>query len=199
LRTNFYVDGAIALRNLDLAALESLIRKPSFQTSILPKEAQNLALRLSQTLAPFFTPATKALDELSWDRFATWGHPFEIWKERQTDLVEMFTHALSTKADSCLNIENYEMIIYAPGTRFNSNTMRVETMEGAEDAFNEHEGKVVQICVEPALFAYARNPVLDDGSVSDSIISTKNFMKENESRRGGVMPRVKAVVVLAKV
>ena len=91
------------------------------------------------------------------------------------------------------------MIIYAPGTRFNSNTMRVETMEGAEDAFNEHEGKVVQICVEPALFAYARNPVLDDGSVSDSIISTKNFMKENESRRGGVMPRVKAVVVLAKV
>jgi hypothetical protein len=198
LRTNLYADGTLVLRNLDLAALESLIRKPSFQTLILPKKAQELAIQLSQTLAPFFTPSTRYSDELSWDDFATWGDPIETWKERQVDLVEMFTYALTTKADSCLNIEDYEMVIYAPGTKFNSKFMKVETMEGAEDNCNDHEGKVVQICVEAALFAYARSPVSNDAAALDSVISTGNFVRRDESQRGGVLPRVKAVVVLAK-
>jgi hypothetical protein len=185
------------LRNLDLAALESLIKKPSFEASILPKEARRLAIRLSQTLAPFFARTPLSSDELSWDGFAKWNDTTEAWKERQETLVKMFTDALMTKANSCLNIEDYEMVIYAPGTKFDSKTMKVETMEGVEDTFNDHEGRLVQICVQAAVFAYARSPVSSEASVLDSIIPTKNFVTRTECQRGGSIPRVKAVVVLA--
>jgi hypothetical protein len=181
------------LRNLDLAVLESLIKKPSFETSTLPKEAQRLAVQLSQTLAPFFTSTPENPNELSWDGFATWSSTIDAWKERQENLVKMFTDALTTKANSCLNIEDYEMVLYPPGTAFNSQTMTVETMEGAEETFNDHEGRVVQICVQAAVFAYARRPISNDASALDSVIPRTNFVRKNENQREGV----KAVVVLA--
>jgi hypothetical protein len=183
------------LRNLDLAAFEAKIGKLDFLTSILPREAQRLAVGLSQALAPFFTRNQQDPDKLSWDSFATWGDATKIWKERQELLVKMFADALATKANSCLNIEDYEMVIFAPGTKFDSKTMEAEMMDGTADT-SDHEGRAVQICIQAAVFVYARNPVSNNASVSESIIPTRNFVKRTEYERGGAIPRVKAVVVL---
>lgn len=184
------------LRSIDLAAFELKIEKPEFQALILPREAQALAIRLSQTLAPFFTCSPQKLHEQSWDGFATWGDVTEVWKERREQIVSMFAVALETKAMSCLNIEDYEMVLYAPGTSFDPETMDVETMEGAKDRINNHEGRVVRICIQAALFAYPRDDLSDEASVSESIVSTQNFVGINKGKRKRAAPRVKAVVVL---
>jgi len=159
-------------------------------------EAQRLAVQLSQTLAPFFTRNPRDPQELSWDGFSTWGDSMKTWKERQEHLVKLFTDALTTKASSCLNIEDYEMVLYAPGTKFDSTTMEAERMDGTTDT-GDHESRVVRICVQAAVFVHARNPVSNDASVSESIISTRNFVRRNENERNGLIPGLKAVVVLA--
>jgi len=187
-------DGALALRNLDLAAFEAKLGKPEFLTSLLPKQAQALAVRLFQTLAPFFTRNPQHLDELSYISFADWGDEIETWKERQEVLVKVFTEALTTKANSCLNIEDYEMVMYAPGTKFDAKTMEAEKMDGTVD-ISDSDGRVIQICIQAAVFVYARSPVQNDASVSNSIIPSRNFVRKAEHERG--IPRVKAVVVLA--
>jgi hypothetical protein len=187
-------DGALALRNLDLAAFEAKLGKPEFLTSLLPKQAQKLAVILFQTLAPFFTRNPQHLDELSYISFADWGDDIETWKERQEVFVKVFTEALTTKANSCLNIEDYEMVMYAPGTKFDAKTMEAEKMDGTAD-INDPDGRVIQICIQAAVFVYARSPVQNDASVSNSIIPSRNFVRKAEHERG--IPRVKAVVVLA--
>ena len=187
-------DGALALRNLDLAAFEAKLGKPEFLTSLLPKQAQKLAVRLLQTLAPFFTRNPQHLDELSYISFADWGDEIETWKERQEVLVKVFTEALTTKANSCLNIEDYEMVMYAPGTKFDAKSMEAEKMDGTAD-ISDPDGRVIQICIQAAVFVYARSPVQNDASVSNSIIPSRNFVRKAEHERG--IPRVKAFVVLA--
>jgi hypothetical protein len=183
-KINNISDGALALRNLDLAAFEVKIESPEFRTLIIPKEAQRLAIKLSQTLAPFFSCNPKAPEGMSWDGFATWGDEMEIWKD-------------TTKASSCLNIEDYEMVIYAPGTKFDSNTMEAEKMDGTPDT-SDYDGRVLLICAQAALFVYARVPVATDGSVSETIISARNFVRRDENNRKGAIPCLKAVVVLAE-
>lgn len=187
-------DGALALRNLDLAAFEAKLGTPEFLISLLPKQAQKLAARLFQTLAPFFTRKPQHLDDLSYINFADWGDDIETWRERQEELLKVFTEALTTKANSCLNIEDYEMVMYAPGTKFDAKTMEAETMDGTAD-ISDHDGRVVQICVQAAVFVYARSLVQNDASVANSIIPSRNFVLKAEHERG--IPRVKAVVVLA--
>ena len=190
-------DGALVVRNLDLAVFETKIQNPEFKTKILPQEAQRLAVRLSQTLAPFFTCNPQDPCELSWDGFASWGHATEAWKERQEHFVDIFIKALKIKAKSCLNIEDYELVLYSPGTIFDPLTMDVETMEGAESV-NHSEGRVVRVCVQAAVFAYTRGTLSDDAPVSDAIVSAENFARRKGTERH-VAPRIKAVVVLSDV
>jgi hypothetical protein len=190
------IDGPLALRNLDLAAFAAKIERRYFKTVMVPKEAQRLAGRLSQTLAPFFTRNPREPEELSWDGFSTWGDAMKTWKDRQEHLVKLFTDALTTKANSCLNIEDYEMVIYAPGTKFDANTMEPEMMDGTADT-RDHESRIVRICVQAAVFVHARTPFSNDASVPESTIPTRNFVRRDETGRRDAIPHLRAVVVLA--
>ena len=189
-------DGAIALRNLDLSALGSIFKGKSFREQKIPEEAQNLAILLSQTLAPFFNNNPEASTESGWDNFATWGHDYEEWAQRKIRLIKMFKSALTTKADSCLNIEDYEMVGYPPGTKFDKNTMTVETMEGMPDTVGNHQGRIVRLCIEAAVYSYPRREISDDASVAESIVTTRNFTRKTDRERATTKPLVKAVVVL---
>lgn len=169
---------------------------PEFQADIVPKEARRLAIQLSHTVAPFFSYHPGNRDELSWDEFVTWGDAMNTWKDRQELLVKMFTDVLMIKANSCLNIEDYEMVTYPPGTYFDSVTMEAERMDGTIET-SDCEGRLVRISVQAAIFVHARDPVLNNASVPESIIPTRNFVRRNESERKEAIPCLKAVVVLA--
>lgn len=106
----------------------------------------------------------------------------------------MFACALRAKAESCLNIEWYEMVIYPPGTKFDLKTMEVQTMEGMIDTVRDHKNREVNICVQAALFAYPREDLLDRDNISDCIISGRNFKTQQQRV---FEPLMKAVVILS--
>jgi hypothetical protein len=83
-----------------------LTRSKPFQEHLIPEIASQLAITLSQTLAPLFSQTPEAEEELTWDRYATWHDEEDEWTSRRHCLVNMFEFALQTKADLCLNIED---------------------------------------------------------------------------------------------
>lgn len=106
----------------------------------------------------------------------------------------MFACALRAKAESCLNIEWYEMVIYPPGTKFDPKTMEVQTMEGMIDTARDHKNREVNICVQAALFAHPRRDLSTEEDISDCIISGRNFKAQRERT---FEPLMKAVVILS--
>jgi hypothetical protein len=85
----------------------------------------------------------------------------------------MFNDTLKTKVDSCLKIEDYGMVIYSPGTLFDPYTMDIETLEGMPDLRKNYTRRVVQLCIEAAVFAYPRKLQSIETSFSDTLISTR--------------------------
>jgi hypothetical protein len=106
------VDGMTALRNLDLAVLNAKIKKNDFRERTIPELATTMAIKLSRVFSPLFSDIPPRFIESNWDGFATWQDKTEDWKERQICVTEMFKAALMTKADACLNLECYEMVVY---------------------------------------------------------------------------------------
>jgi len=190
-------DGVIALRNLDLAAKDTLVKEKSFKDEFVKPRAKSLAIRFSQALEPFFTTTPGKSEESSYDGFAKWNDDKDIWQDRQWRLVKMFKLALVAKADCSLNVEDYSFVIYPPGTLYNKVTMEVETIQGQPDPMGKHEGRVVEICVEGALFAHQRKELQDDTLVEDALVPLNNFVRIGEEERICKVPLVKAVVVLA--
>jgi hypothetical protein len=182
------------VRNLDLSARNSLIKDIDFRRG-LPKKADELSVKLSQTLAPIFSHDTEVPLKETWDGFATWDHDCEEWQERRALLVEVFTKALEIKADSTLNNVDYEMVMYPPGTKYDKNAMTMETTEGTID-LKDHGDCTIQLCVEAAVYMYARKDLEDSATLSEAIITSKNFVRKEASQREGMTPIVKAVVVL---
>ena len=131
----------------------------------------------------------------TWDGFATRDHSCEEWRERRALFVEIFTKALEVKADSTLNNVDYEMVIYSPGTKYDKNAMTVESIEGMID-LKEHGDCTIQLCVEAAVFMYARKDLGDSVPVSEALATSRNFVRKEASQRKGMTPIVKAVVVL---
>lgn len=182
------------MRNLDLAVQNSLIKDKRFRRD-LPENAGSLAIQLSQTLAPIFSRDTEILSETSWDGFATWGQDIEECQERRVRFVDIFAKALEVKADSILNTEDYEMVIYPPGTQYDKNTMTVETMDGMIDG-RDHHGRRIELCIEAAVYSYQRRELQDCAPISEAIVSSRNFVRREASQRLRVKPIVKAVVIL---
>jgi hypothetical protein len=190
------LDGPVTLRNLDLAARVALTKSHNFRQQRIPERAKALAIALSQTLAPFFSDTPESPEESDWDGFATWRDDKDEWTDRRKRFTQMFKFALETKADSCLNIQDYEMLIYPPGTKFDKKTMEAETRSCVKDTTSNHEWRTVELCMEAAVFAHGRKAISEDSSISDTVISSRNFVRKERKDRVGIEPAVKAVVIL---
>ena len=188
------IDGANCVRNLDLSARNALVKDIAFRRG-LPKKADELSIRLSQTLAPIFSQKNEVSLKETWDGFALWDHDCDEWQERRALLVEIFTKALEVKADSILNNVDYEIVTYPPGTKYDKTTMAVETIEGTVD-LKDHSSSRIQLCIEAAVFMYTRKGLEDSATISEAVVTSKNFVRKEVSQREGMIPIVKAVVVL---
>jgi hypothetical protein len=108
----------------------------------------------------------------------------------------MFEIALILTADSCLYLEGYEMVLYPTGGTFNRETMTPETLEGMLDNVSNHEGRVVDVTTQAAVFAYTKKPLSNDDLETEAIVTSANFVRKSAKGRTMVRPRVKAVVAL---
>jgi len=181
---------------LDLACYHSIIRGTTFHQKYIIPEAEKLAVRFSRALAPLFSETPNSATESNWDGFSTWGETPEKWAERRSWLFELFQQALELKAESCLNTEEYEMVIYQSGTKYDENYMSVETEDGMAVSSIQHGESVVKVCVEAAVFSFAKAKVLDEGSLGPEMLSS-NFIQRNREQRLASQVLLRAVVILA--
>ena len=88
--------------------------------------AKELAVRLIDALSPLFEYFT------------------DDWRgtDAPRHIENAFKYALKIKADLRLETETYEVLLYRPGTRFNEETMLLESRV---------QGRFVSLCVQPAL------------------------------------------------
>ena len=166
------------------------MRSEAFREQRVPEIAKELALRFSKTLAPLF-PTTSGAQ--NWNTFPTWGETEEEWQSRRGHSEKLFEAALLTKADASLNIEDYEIVLYPPGTPFNTETMVAGNREG-ELQGNSAEGRAIRLCLEAALFLHDRADIYDDSPISHAIVGN-NFVRRRPGERRRV-PLVKAIVVV---
>jgi hypothetical protein len=99
----------------------------------------------------------------------------------------MFAAALKIKSDLLLNIEDYEPIMYPPGTFDEKTTDRCDGIQG-----NTAHGRRIALCVEAAIFVCKRAEIDDGCAISDAIITNNLCGRGKRSPR----PIVKAVVVV---
>ena len=188
------------MRNLDLAAHCSIIKNDHFQKYCIPKKAKKLARRLSKTLAPFFIKDPHHPKQSDLHGFNTWGQEKEEYEERRDIFVNIFTYALKTKANSILNLEEYQMVIYPPGTEFDKATMEVEDMGGIPLRKGNFSGRVVELCIQAAVFSYPKKELGEDvvKFMEEALVKSRNFSHTDSVQREGGTLLVPARVILRR-
>ncbi|KFZ25489.1 hypothetical protein V502_00034 [Pseudogymnoascus sp. VKM F-4520 (FW-2644)] len=191
--------GAVTLRNWDLAALSKCVKSKEFREEFILQRAETLAIQLSNTLAPFFSDMENNLPLLDWDGFSTLGEGLEQWKDRRRRFVAVFTAALATKADLCLNIEDYELLSYIPGTKFDKTSMTVEAMDGSSDTTRNYKKRAVQLCVSAAFYIHPRGELSINATLAEAIVPMVNFISKDQNEiRPYKQPLLEAVVILSE-
>ncbi|KAE8149927.1 hypothetical protein BDV25DRAFT_140310 [Aspergillus avenaceus] len=147
-------DGDITLRNIDLAANDTLFKTDYYKKQVIPHRANTLAHLLSNTLAPLVpsAPETPAAHE-----FNTWNEDEHTWHLREYNFKEIFTIALDMKTALLTSTDQFELILYQHGSPYSEEDMVPETSSGAP-FFGSYTGRI-QLCLLPAVYAYsARRP-----------------------------------------
>jgi hypothetical protein len=153
-----------------------------------------LAIQYSQVLEPLFAQENHEALGKSWDGFITWNDDTDTWKDRQNRLQSLFELALRTKAESTVNLKEYESVTIAPGTPFDAQTMKAETRNGVATG-SKHAGRIVELCLQPAIYTYPKTRPSEDLSRSATVSST-NFVRRTAQQRLQLRPSIKAVVIL---
>ncbi|CZR65059.1 uncharacterized protein PAC_14959 [Phialocephala subalpina] len=106
-------DGWTRLRNLEMAAYSTLINGEHFQQKIIPKKAEDLAVRLSRALAPFFAADVNGTEQ---EGFETWGEAKIVWEDRKFRMTEIFEGALRLKAATVTTDQVFDFVVNMPGS-----------------------------------------------------------------------------------
>ncbi|KAG9238926.1 hypothetical protein BJ875DRAFT_529239 [Amylocarpus encephaloides] len=145
-------DGAITVKNIDFIA-KSKLSIPGHELEVL---AQKLTSRLTCALAPLFTQAPLEEKQV-YLGIANWGHKDEFFQHRNRKFVQMFTEALKCKDGSRFNHQDYEILMVAPGTAFDPDSMVVGDRFGGI-ALDENsvipEDKKVEICTSAGVKSF---------------------------------------------
>ncbi|PQE29201.1 hypothetical protein CJF30_00004238 [Rutstroemia sp. NJR-2017a BBW] len=186
--------GVLASRNLDLALRYTLIKDHDYNRRFIEPRAKQLAVQYSQVLEPLFAQENQDSLRKSWDGFITWNDDTDTWKDRQNRIQCLFELALRIKADSTINLKEYESVIIAPGTPFDAQTMQAESLNGLTND-SKHPGQIVELCVQPAIYTYPKTRLSEDNSQS-ATVSSINFVRKTTQQRLQFRPSIKAVVIL---
>ncbi|KAF7947204.1 uncharacterized protein EAE97_004453 [Botrytis byssoidea] len=92
-------------RKLALESYISIIRDPSFSENDLREETQNLVSRFSKAIAPLCKPPHNSEKILS-----------NIWVDSEGTVGTLFITALTFKASTVATGQQYELVVYPPGT-----------------------------------------------------------------------------------
>lgn len=139
---NNWIDSEDVARNLDLAAHHTLIESEDFQ-ELIPRRAEALAMRLSDTVEPLFG-LQKPLGLWEVDIL-------KEWQRQRPALKKIFVSALKVKTKALVSKGVFEVIFPAPGCKYNPGDMDGEELERGNERSELGQSRIVQVCLVPGL------------------------------------------------
>ncbi|KAF2424216.1 hypothetical protein EJ08DRAFT_664039 [Tothia fuscella] len=161
--------GLSVLRSLDMVAYHAHTIERFFKECTVPKFSAELTVVLLRYLAPFLR-RTISQDLVAWCR---------AW----------FEASLNLKTQLCLNQNNtFEMVMYAPKTRFNATLMKSENPSPPDSR--------IQLCLFPSFFSYSKDDGHSQVLENSEEFRYNNVVKTEESFRVHHAPIFKARVLV---
>ncbi|TGO20032.1 hypothetical protein BTUL_0001g00390 [Botrytis tulipae] len=149
-------------RKLALESYISIIRDPSFSKNDLREETQNLVSRFSKAIAPLCKPPHNSEKILS-----------NIWVDSEGTVGTLFITALTFKASTVATGQQYEFVVYPPGTA------TTEAMPVSEDIVaSEKPGKdlTCEVWRHASLFVYEIETASKWNDPAGMMIKSNNFI-----------------------
>ncbi|KAF8853664.1 hypothetical protein BDZ45DRAFT_748297 [Acephala macrosclerotiorum] len=174
-------DGWTRLRNIELAAYNKLINEDHFQQKIVPKKAEDLAVRLSRALAPFFPADVNGTQQ---EGFETWGEAKIVWADRRFRMTEIFEGALRLKAATITTDQIFDFVVNMPGSTkrnpamdfqvANTGSMPMTNIQAQDDFY-----ELASFHIHPGKASVPRD------LMADALVQSRNFIDKAIFTRSG--------------
>lgn len=146
-----------------------MIRDPSFSEHELCEQTKKLVIRFSKALVPLFRPPHDSGEILS-----------AIWVSSERTVGTLFKTALNFKAAIVATGQQYEFVVYPPGTRAAKTTPMDEDLNILEQSRKEFACEAWQ---HASLYVYEAEPSSRKNEVTDVAAKPENFVLQEADMR----------------
>jgi hypothetical protein len=189
------IDNWKGLHNLDLAVHLKLINSSHFQENTIPYKARELAARLSTVLAELFTrPDSESEDE----NFNSWRHDNVVWGNRGFRFAGIFETVLRLKASTVTTDQQYEFVVYPPGTSHIRDAERQPQtgQSGRRNMFSGDRGNDNRPCWRHAsIHCYPKQAVCPQDPLVGALVDSNNFITRTAQERAELCTRTSYITV----
>lgn len=183
------------LHNLDLAAHLKLIDSSHFQENTIPYKARELAARLSKVLAGLFA---KSDNESEDEIFNSWRHDNVVWENRGFRFAGIFEAVLRLKASTVTTDQQYEFVVYPPGTSHIQEPERQSqtAQPGRRNIFSGDRGNDNRPCWRHAsIHCYPTKAVCSQDPLVDALVDSNNFIARTAQDRAELCTHTSYITV----
>ncbi|QSZ33081.1 hypothetical protein DSL72_002666 [Monilinia vaccinii-corymbosi] len=156
-------------RKLAIASYLSIIRDPSFTGRYLYEQTQNLVMRFSRALAPLCNPPYDSEKILS-----------DIWVDSEGTIGRLFKIALIFKAGTVATKQQYEFVVYPPGTTEAKTTPVVEKFAVPKQP---EKDLTYEVWKHASLYVYEVESTLKSNELADAMVKSNNFTLQDAGVR----------------
>ncbi|TGO53506.1 hypothetical protein BCON_0122g00230 [Botryotinia convoluta] len=149
-------------RKLALESYISIIRDPSFSENDLREETQNLVSRFSKAIAPLCKPPHNSEKVLS-----------NIWIDSEGTVGTLFITALTFKASTVATGQQYELVIYPPGT---ATTEAMPVFESLVASEKPGKDLTCEVWRHASLYVYEIETTSKRNDPAGMMIKSSNFI-----------------------
>lgn len=183
------------LHSLDLAAHLRLIDSSHFQENTIPHKARELAARLSKVLAELFA---RSDNESESEIFSSRRHDNVVWETRGFCFARIFEAVLRLKASTVTTDQQYEFIVYPPGTSHIREAERQPRAAqlGRRNTFGGDQGNDNRPCWRHAsIHCYPTKAVCPQDPLVDALVDPNNFTTRTAQERAELCTHTSYITV----
>jgi len=166
-----------------------MLRETSYEEIQVPRKAAVLAARLSNALAPFFEIHDVGSE---YTEFKTWGEETAVWKDRRDCFIRIFEIALKLKILTTASIQQYEFVVYPPGTSSSGDTAPDQGQTPTETS-KTRSG--CQFWKHASMYIYEAEDAEGLGSMTTALVQPWNFTARSASERAKYCLHSNAIVL----
>ncbi|KAM0178130.1 hypothetical protein ACHAPF_003769 [Botrytis cinerea] len=167
-------------RKLALESYISIIRDPSFSENDLREETQNLVSRFSKAIAPLCNPPHNSEKVLN-----------SIWVDVEGTVGTLFITALTFKASTVATEQQYEFIIYPPGT---ATTEALEVLESLAASKPSEKDLACEVWRHASLYVYEMETASEQNYPAGMVNPSNFIVHEGQVREEKSCLRSEVVV-----